>query len=121
MRALNTQILSNFIIYAKIEYVNPKTQFFSKILLMIGNIIKELRIEKKLTQQQLAEKIGSTQKQISKWEKNFIEPNIQWIKILCYFFDVSADYLLEIEEGRKKETIINNSFNNNSGSINFKS
>ena len=34
----------------------------------IGRFIRELRIEKNLTQQELAEKLGLTDSAISKWE-----------------------------------------------------
>ena len=71
-----TQILSNTIVNPIFEYVNTQTQKLSKMGCMIGDRIKELRIEKKLTQQKMAQEIGSTQKQISKWEINFIEPHI---------------------------------------------
>ena len=53
---------------------------------MIGEIIRSLRIEKGLTQSELAAKISSTQKQISKWEIGFLEPNIESIKKLAIFF-----------------------------------
>ena len=76
---------------------------------MIGKIIRSLRIEKGLTQVELASHIGSTQKQISKWEVGFLEPNIDSIKKLAIFFDVTSDYLIGLENDagvKVKEEIV---------------
>ena len=76
---------------------------------MIGEVIRSLRIEKGLTQSELAVKINSTQKQISKWEIGFLEPNIDAIKRLALFFDVTSDYLLGLENDagvKVKEEIV---------------
>ena len=59
--------------------------------------LKELRIEKKLSQQKLAQQIGVTQKAIDFWEKGINEPKASYIIKLATFFGVSADYLLGIE------------------------
>ena len=60
----------------------------------IGNKIKELRIEKNLSQSVLASNIGVTQKAIDFWEKCINEPKATYIIRLAKFFNVSADYLL---------------------------
>ena len=64
---------------------------------MLANILKELRTEKGLSQQQLAKKIGVSQKAIDFWEREINEPKASYIIKLCDFFEVSADYFL----GRK--------------------
>lgn len=71
---------------------------------MIGKRIKELRTQSKLTQAQLAIKLGTTQKQVSKWEIGYLEPNIEMIRKIAIVFEVTADYLLELEDeaGRKE-------------------
>ncbi len=63
-----------------------------------GEKLKELRIEKGLTQKQLAEQINSAQSAIYYWESNKQEPTISALKKLCTFFNVSADYLLGLED-----------------------
>lgn len=63
-----------------------------------GEKLKELRVEKGLTQQQLAQQIGNAQSAIVYWEANKQEPSISALKKLCLFFDISADYLLGLEE-----------------------
>ncbi len=61
---------------------------------MVGERIKSLRTEKNLSQESLAKKIQSNQKQISKWELNKIEPNIDALSRLADYFEVSVDYLI---------------------------
>ena len=60
---------------------------------MIGNIIKQLRTEKEVTQKDLANYLGLTPKMISFYEKEErIPPNDILLKLSDYF-DVSTDYL----------------------------
>ncbi len=61
---------------------------------MYGKRIKDLRQEKGLTQSQLAEKIGTTASAVGKYEREQLQPNVETVKLLCAFFEVSADYLL---------------------------
>ena len=56
--------------------------------------LKSLRLEKKLTQAELAAAIGTTQRKISYWESKKIEPDLVSILRLCDYFSISADYLL---------------------------
>ena len=60
--------------------------------------LKELREEKGLTQKQLGEMFGLGRRTISVYETGVAEPSIQTIKALCKFFEVTADYLLGIED-----------------------
>lgn len=88
---------------------------------MFGIRIRELREAKNLTQTELAKQLNSTQKQVSKWETEFIEPNIFWLCNLAKFFDVSVDYIVGLENDDGSKIIaVHNSFNNNSGKIDFK-
>lgn len=64
----------------------------------IGNIIKELRIEKNLSQTQLAKEIGVSQKAIDYWERSVNEPKASYIAKLALFFGVTSDYLLGLEK-----------------------
>ena len=64
----------------------------------IGAKIKELRMEKGLSQKALAEKIGVSQKAIDFWERQINEPKASYIVALSQFFDVSCDYLLGRDE-----------------------
>ncbi|MDR0916512.1 MAG: helix-turn-helix domain-containing protein [Oscillospiraceae bacterium] len=59
----------------------------------IGQTIKKLRRERDLTQEQLAELIGVTDKAISKWENGTGLPDISQIVPLASVFGVSTDVL----------------------------
>ena len=63
----------------------------------IGEIIKELRTERGLSQSALAREIGVSQKAIDYWERGINEPKASYIVALAEFFGVSSDELL----GRK--------------------
>lgn len=60
--------------------------------------LKELRIEKGLTQKNLAEAIGTTDDSIFSWEKGRSQPSFEMLKVLCIFFDVSSDYFIGLED-----------------------
>lgn len=68
---------------------------------MYGDIIKNLRIENNLKQQDLARILKTTQSTIVKYEKEQLEPNINTIQLLANFFNCSTDYILgrESEDG----------------------
>lgn len=59
--------------------------------------LKELRLEKKLSQMALGNKTGLSQSAIKQWEKQKRIPNAAAIVILAAFFEVSTDYLLGVE------------------------
>ena len=62
------------------------------------DIIKELRIEKGLTQSALAKETGLSQAGIARWELGERTPNIFCLITLAKFFCVSTDYLLGLED-----------------------
>ena len=63
-----------------------------------GNKIKELREERKLTQTELAKDLGIYQTQVSKIELGSIEPNLDLIRKFARYFNVTADFLLGLED-----------------------
>ena len=65
---------------------------------MYGNRIKILRIENGITQAELAKIIDTTAPTIGKYEREQLEPNIERISKLCNYFNVSADYILGLED-----------------------
>ena len=60
----------------------------------IGDRIKELRTQKKLTQGQLAELVGLTYIQIGRYEKAKSKPSAQVVQKLAEALDTSADFLM---------------------------
>lgn len=63
----------------------------------VGNLICELREEKGLTQSELGEKIGVTNKAISRWENGRGYPDVSILLSLANELDVSVDELLRGE------------------------
>lgn len=59
----------------------------------IGTNIYTLRKEKKITQAQLAEKLGVSEQSVSKWENNICAPDVSLFPIIAEFFGVSIDRL----------------------------
>ena len=59
-----------------------------------GNKIIELRNEKGVSQQELASKIGTSQANVSRWEKGIITPSVLECWKLADFFEVSIDFLV---------------------------
>ena len=64
----------------------------------IGNIIKSLRLENKMTQTELASLLFTSQDTISLWERNKSLPDVKSVIKMTQIFNVSADYILGIEK-----------------------
>ena len=62
-----------------------------------GKFIATLRKEKELTQEQLGEKLGVTNKTISRWENGDYMPDIEMLSLLSKEFDVSINELISGE------------------------
>lgn len=65
-----------------------------------GNRLRELRSSKKLTQQQLAERLGLTKSVISAYETAMRYPSYDVLIHIASIFKVSTDYLLGMEQNR---------------------
>jgi DNA-binding protein len=61
----------------------------------IGNKIRELRKQRGITQEQLAESIGISFQAVSKWENNIALPDITLVPVLASYFGVSMDELFD--------------------------
>ena len=60
---------------------------------MIKNL-RKLRLEKGISQQQLANEVWVTQQSINKYENHNIEPDIDTLIKLADYFNTSVDYLI---------------------------
>lgn len=83
--------------------------------------LKEARIEKGISQQETANRIGISRGCYSNYELGSREPPFEIIVKICNVLGISADYLLGLEDEAGTKTYISNSFNNfsNSGNIKF--
>lgn len=59
--------------------------------------IKALRLERKMTQNELARAIGVTRASVNAWESGASMPNAQCIIALARYFATSSDYLLGLD------------------------
>ena len=66
--------------------------------LKIGKFISECRKQKNLTQMQLSEKLGITDKAISKWERGIAMPDSSIMLELCEILGISVNELLSGEK-----------------------
>lgn len=82
--------------------------------------MKNLLEEKQLNQRQFSKLTGIPTTTISGWLNANRLPDYNALIKLRLFFDVSADYLLGLEDETGAKNYFTNSFNHNSGNINFK-
>ena len=65
-------------------------------------MISTLRKEKGMTQLELAEKMGVTDKAVSKWERDLSFPDINSIPKLAEIFEISVDELMQVKTETKE-------------------
>lgn len=64
----------------------------------IGKFIAALRKEKGLTQEKLGEKLGVTNKAVSRWENGNYMPDVEMLSLLSNEFDVSINEIISGEK-----------------------
>lgn len=70
----------------------------------IGHFLKELRKEKGLTQEQLAEQLNVSNRSVSRWETGSTMPDLSMLITLAEYYDVEVR---EIIDGERKSEIMN--------------
>lgn len=79
--------------------------------LTVGTFLSELRREKGMTQEELGEKIGVTNKTISRWENGNYMPPIDALQTLSELYEISINEILcgkRLEEAEYKKAAENN-------------
>ena len=69
----------------------------------LGMMIASLRKEKRMTQIELAEKMGVTDKAVSKWERDLACPDVSTLPKLAEVFDISVDELMQCKAESQNE------------------
>lgn len=69
-----------------------------------GSMIAAFRKEQGMTQLELAEKMGVTDKAVSKWERDLSFPDVNSLPKLAEIFNVSIDELMQVKEEMKENT-----------------
>lgn len=78
----------------------------------IGGFLRELRKEKELTQEQLAEKFGVSSRSVSRWENGNTMPELGILVELADYYEVDIKEIIdgerksEIMEKEAKETLL---------------
>ena len=72
-------------------------------MLSAGNNIKRMRLEKGLTQEEVALHLGISFQSVSKWERGDSYPDIEMLPAIAHYFGISVDELLGVNESSKKE------------------
>ena len=62
---------------------------------VFGKRLRELRIERELTQRQLGEVLNVWNQTVSFWETGKREPDLDTLVRIAHYFDVPIEYLLE--------------------------
>ncbi|MBE6913813.1 MAG: helix-turn-helix transcriptional regulator [Ruminococcaceae bacterium] len=65
---------------------------------MVSERIKRLREQKKMTQAELAKRLGITRSSVNAWELGISVPSTQYIVELALLFSTSTDYLLGVND-----------------------
>lgn len=68
----------------------------------LGMMIAQLRKEKGMTQLELAEKMGVTDKAVSKWERDLSCPDINSLPNLAEILGVTVDELMQVKREAEK-------------------
>lgn len=63
----------------------------------IGQFLAELRKEKELTQEQLGEKLGVTNKTVSRWENGNYLPPVEMLQAMSEFYGLSINEILSAQ------------------------
>lgn len=62
---------------------------------VLGQVIRRLRLERGLRQEELGNAVGVSKQSVSNWENENIAPSVELLLRLADYFGVSTDYLLE--------------------------
>ena len=73
--------------------------------LYIGNTIRRLRLERDMTQEQLADALGVSFQSVSRWESGTNYPDIELIPDIAVFFGISADDLMGLTGAVRDEKL----------------
>jgi transcriptional regulator with XRE-family HTH domain len=88
------QVLSYISVEAPYAWIMPKGRPASTKRPLLGERIAQARLQAGLTQKQLAERLGTTQRVITYWEREAVSLRADQLTQLTEALGVSADYLL---------------------------
>lgn len=94
--AITAGIIYVFVkVIKRIQKTTPIKNEKSETAKTLGEIIKQHRIECKMTQEFVAEAIGVSRQAVSKWESGISDPSTSNLIALAKLFNISADSLIK--------------------------
>lgn len=70
----------------------------SDCILKFKERMKEVRLKNGLTQKQLAQVLNTSPSRISALKNGRVNPNLRLVRNLCKYFQITANYLLGLED-----------------------
>lgn len=71
------------------------------LAILFGDTIRDLRYSRRMTQAELAERVGITRPVISAYENNFRQPSHEVLWKMASIFNVSIDYLYNFKNSQR--------------------
>ena len=65
--------------------------------------LRDLREDNDLTQEEVAKILGTSQTMYARYEREANELPLRHLKRLCELYNVSADFLLELKQDKKRK------------------
>lgn len=69
--------------------------------MQIAQRIKEIRLERNKTQEEVAEALGIVKQAYYRYEKGIRSLKAEQIKVICEYLNISADYLLGLSDEKR--------------------
>lgn len=104
-----TNVGNSRFVSGKFSFVSTYTETEVKEMdqVKIGKFITQLRKEKGMTQQQLAEKLGVTDRSVSRWENGINLPDASLFDSLCMVLGTQMEELLSGEKKHEEKKAVN--------------
>lgn len=75
-----------------------------------GERLRTIREQVGLSQESFGMKIGRGQRDISRYERNQVKPDIEVVRSICLEFEVGPDFLLDLSPVRLKDDLTRNAW-----------
>ena len=74
-------------------------------MLKLGENLKKFRLQRELTQEQLADILGVSAQAVSRWENGTTYPDITLLPTVASYFEITLDELMGMDNWRSEEQL----------------